>query len=107
MRNGGSGRAGSTPDIFSLFFPGIISTSSYFSFGSASGFGPHNDDHDVIVIQFHGRKYWHFFRTATSTEKATVQDLVAPTTRDRGQTILLTEGEVMFVPKGTWHDVVA
>lgn len=88
-------------------FDARSSANAYFSFGSTSGFGAHNDDHDVIVIQFQGRKCWHFFRTATSAEKATVQDLGAPTTHDRGHTILLEEGEVMFVPKGTWHDVVA
>src|SRR5450830_446040 len=36
---------------------------AYFSFGSTSGFGAHNDDHDVIVMQIEGRKSWRFFGT--------------------------------------------
>lgn len=88
-------------------FDARSSANAYFSFGSASGFGPHHDDHDVIVIQFCGRKYWHFFRTVASAERATVEHLHAPGDGDRGETMLLEEGDIMFVPKGTWHDVVA
>ncbi|WP_354687320.1 JmjC domain-containing protein [Cupriavidus necator] len=88
-------------------FDAQSSANAYFSFGSTSGFGAHHDDHDVIVIQFNGRKHWHFFRTAGSSSRATVENLRDPGAGDRAETMLLQEGDIMFVPKGTWHDVVA
>ncbi|MEC3765101.1 JmjC domain-containing protein [Cupriavidus sp. SS-3] len=83
------------------------SANAFFSFGSSSGFGPHNDDHDVIVVQFCGQKQWEFFRTSASPKKAKVGDLAAPGTADKGDRIVIQEGDVLFVPKGTWHDVAA
>lgn len=80
---------------------------AYFSFGSTSGFGAHNDDHDVIVIQLEGRKTWHFFAVPENCGKATVRELESPTERDIGESIVLGQGDILFVPKGTWHDVVA
>lgn len=80
---------------------------AYFSFGSTSGFGVHNDDHDVIVVQLDGRKTWNFFTTSNGLNKATVNELDTPTEKDVGETIILAPGDVLFVPKGTWHDVIA
>lgn len=80
---------------------------AYFSFGSTSGFGAHNDDHDVIVIQLEGRKNWQFFAIPGHCGKATVRELESPTEQAIGESILLQRGNILFVPKGTWHDVVA
>ncbi|SCU73314.1 Cupin superfamily protein [Cupriavidus necator] len=88
-------------------FQARSSANAFFSFGSSSGFGPHNDDHDVIVIQFCGQKHWQFFRTFPSQEKAKVGDLAAPGTADKSDRVIMQEGDVLFVPKGTWHDVSA
>jgi len=80
---------------------------AYFSFGSTSGFGAHNDDHDVIVVQLAGHKTWNFFSTTNGQNKATVNDLDAPSVENMGVTIVLAPGDVLFVPKGTWHDVIS
>lgn len=80
---------------------------AYFSFCSTSGFGVHNDDHDVIVVQLDGRKTWNFFTTSNGLNKATVNELATPTEKDVGETIILAPGDVLFVPKGTWHDVIS
>ncbi|EJN09336.1 JmjC domain-containing protein [Herbaspirillum sp. YR522] len=80
---------------------------AYMSFGLTSGFGVHHDDHDVIIIQIDGRKKWQFFSLPDANEKATVADLEAPTESDRGQSVIIHTGDVMFIPKGTWHDVTA
>jgi hypothetical protein len=91
----------------SLRHDGRSTANAYISFGSTSGFGAHNDDHDVIVVQLEGRKTWNFFAKAGSPGKATVDDLDMPIQADVGETITLTQGSVLFVPKGTWHDVIA
>lgn len=80
---------------------------AYVSFGSTSGFGAHNDDHDVIVLQLHGRKRWRFFRTDGYAGKATVKHLRSVSDADHGDEIIVSAGDAMYVPKGTWHDVVA
>lgn len=80
---------------------------AYVSFGLTSGFGIHHDDHDVIIIQVDGRKKWQFFSLPDAAEKATVADLAAPSESDCGESVIIQSGDVMFIPKGTWHDVTA
>lgn len=80
---------------------------AYFSFGATSGFGVHNDDHDVIVMQIEGRKSWRFFGTKDKPNMATVDDLKQPREENVSEILILNEGDILFVPKGTWHDVVA
>jgi ribosomal protein L16 Arg81 hydroxylase len=80
---------------------------AYISFGDTSGFGAHNDDHDVIVIQIDGRKKWRFFTSGIGLGKATVSELKTPTESDLGDELIISAGDIMFIPKGMWHDVVA
>jgi ribosomal protein L16 Arg81 hydroxylase len=49
-----------------------LTANAYISFGDMSGFGVHNDDHDVLVVQIDGRKKWRFFKSEINSEKATV-----------------------------------
>jgi ribosomal protein L16 Arg81 hydroxylase len=80
---------------------------AYISFGDRSGFGTHNDDHDVIVVQIDGKKKWRFFKSGPGAGKATASDLDCPGERDCGEELTVSAGDVMYIPKGTWHDVVA
>lgn len=74
---------------------------AYASFGSTSGFGVHNDDHDVIVLQIEGRKKWRFFGTPDSLSKATIAHLSEPSESDVSEEMILNKGEIIFIPKGT------
>lgn len=38
---------------------------------------------------------------------ATVDDITQPSEENVSEILILNEGDVLFVPKGTWHDVVA
>ena len=67
----------------------------------------HNDDHDVLVVQIDGRKKWRFFKSEINSEKATVNELRHPSNSDSGDELIVTAGDILFIPKGTWHDVVA
>jgi hypothetical protein len=80
---------------------------AYMSFGDMSGFGVHNDDHDVLIVQIDGEKKWRFFKSEFGTEKATVNELRQPSDSDLGEELIVTAGDILFIPKGTWHDVVA
>lgn len=79
---------------------------AYMSFGSVSGFGMHNDDHDVLIFQLDGRKEWRFLKNAASG-KATVADFRDPSDGKEYESIVVSAGDVLYVPKGTWHNVVA
>ena len=79
---------------------------AYISFGSISGFGVHNDDHDVIILQLYGRKEWRFLKSATR-DKATVADFRDPIDAKGRESTIVSAGDVLYVPKGTWHEVVA
>lgn len=80
---------------------------AYISFGEISGFGAHNDDHDVVVLQLDGRKHWQFFRAPTHSEKATVRDMAIVSQAELGEEVIVSAGDAMFIPKGTWHNVAA
>ena len=84
------------------------SGNAYMSFSGAGSFGQHWDTHDVFVIQLIGRKRWKVF-APTFPLPLTYQ------THDRsGQScptepavdLVLEQGDIMYVPRGWWHDVI-
>lgn len=78
----------------------------YVTFSESRGFGLHWDDHDVFIVQVHGKKTWHLYGNTR----------IAPLHRDFHdkhpepteilETIELTPGSLLYVPRGCWHDVV-
>jgi len=80
---------------------------AYVSFGETSGFGRHNDDHDVIVIQIDGRKKWTFFESPSGHQHASVTEISDPEKPKPGAAVTVSRGDIMFIPKGTWHDVIS
>lgn len=80
---------------------------AYMSFGSTSGFGPHNDDHDVLVFQIEGQKKWRFFKATGGVDKATIKTAPSIECLQAGSELVLAEGNMLYVPKGMWHDVVS
>ncbi len=79
---------------------------AYMSFGNQSGFGMHNDDHDVIILQLDGCKEWRFIRNPAS-DKATVMDLRDPMEGRDHESIVASAGDAFYIPKGTWHNVLS
>jgi ribosomal protein L16 Arg81 hydroxylase len=78
----------------------------YLTFSESRGFGLHWDDHDVFIVQVYGNKTWHLYGNTR----------MAPMHRDFHdehsqpneilETIELTPGSLLYVPRGCWHDVV-
>jgi len=87
-------------------FSARSTVNAYFSFGNESGFGPHNDDHDVIVVQLDGRKKWTFFSDGKS-DYASAYDLKNPNKNNISFSRILARGDMIYLPKGVWHDVSA
>ncbi len=79
-----------------------VYVNTYVSFGCKSAFHAHWDEHDVLVLQVHGRKQWRFapgpipyplgFRRADMGHD-----------RQWEEEIVLEAGDVLYVPRGEIH----
>jgi ribosomal protein L16 Arg81 hydroxylase len=84
-----------------------VCSNAYLSFGGEGSFGAHWDTHDVVVLQLVGRKRW---RVGAPTFPL---PLPAHTSRASGQAtprlaaldVLLEAGDVLYLPRGWWHEV--
>lgn len=78
----------------------------YVTFSESRGFGLHWDDHDVFIVQVHGSKTWHLYgNTRVSPLHRDFHDEHLPP-EEILETIELTPGSLLYVPRGCWHDVV-
>jgi ribosomal protein L16 Arg81 hydroxylase len=91
---------------FAQLFAAEPNVNLYAAFGKQQGFGPHWDDHDVFVLQIAGEKRWRLygtnrryplFRDVRPNERRPVR----PIARHR-----LQPGDLLYVPRGCWHDAV-
>lgn len=84
-----------------------VQVNCYASFGAVHGFDTHWDDHDVLVLQVHGRKRWRVF--GPTREHAAYRDVAHPPAPagDPEHDVVLEEGDALHVPRGWWHDATA
>lgn len=85
-----------------------IVSSVYASLGLAAASKPHWDTRDVFVIQLIGKKKWTLFRPTFESP------LYIHQSREYGERFpcqqspfleaLLDEGDVLYIPRGWWHD---
>jgi hypothetical protein len=84
-----------------------VQVNLYAGWGKTHGFDVHWDDHDALILQLSGRKRW---RMHGVTRPAPLQrDVVLPP-RPEGEPVedfLLCDGDVLYLPRGQWHDVSA
>ena len=84
-----------------------IQVNLYAGWGKTHGFEVHWDDHDALVVQISGRKRW---RMHGVTRPAPLQRDVELPPRPEGEPVddfLLADGDVLYLPRGQWHDVSA
>jgi Cupin superfamily protein len=84
-----------------------IQVNLYAGWGKTHGFDVHWDDHDALIVQISGRKRW---RTYGLTRPAPLKRDVAlpPRPEDEPENdFLLCDGDVLYLPRGHWHDVSA
>jgi len=84
-----------------------IQVNLYAGWGKTHGFDVHWDDHDALILQISGRKRW---RMHGVTRPAPLQRDVELPPKPEGEPIddfLLCSGDVLYLPRGQWHDVSA
>jgi len=84
-----------------------VSANLYAGWGRTHGFDLHWDDHDALVVQLAGRKRWrlHGF-TRMAPLPSDVEDAPQPPSEPL-EDFVLTDGDVLYLPRGQWHDVSA
>jgi hypothetical protein len=89
------------------FFRTPVQVNAYASWTAEEGFGTHWDDHDVVMLQLEGSKRWKIYGP---TRRAPAwRDVEAPEapTGDPIADLVLTPGDVLYLPRGWWHAVSA
>ncbi|MFI1254129.1 cupin domain-containing protein [Streptomyces netropsis] len=84
-----------------------VQVNAYASWTPTEGFGTHWDDHDVVVAQIDGAKRWRLYGpTRTSPDWRDVEFPPEPT-GDPVEEVVLTSGDLLYLPRGCWHAVTA
>jgi Cupin superfamily protein len=84
-----------------------VQVNLYAGWGTTHGFDVHWDDHDALIVQVTGRKRWRIYG---ATRPAPLHRDVATPTRPEGdpvEDLMLEDGDVLYVPRGHWHDASA
>jgi ribosomal protein L16 Arg81 hydroxylase len=75
----------------------------YASWTRENGFDVHYDDHDVLALQIYGSKHWSIWPATHSNPLASA---VVTDADSIGQPVWdgsLTDGSLLYVPRGCWH----
>lgn len=93
--------------LFTTLFQEKVQINCYVGGENSAGFDLHWDDHDVIILQLHGSKEWEIRGCARKYPmfKDIDSNLEAPDQIFWEGT--LSEGEVLYIPKGWWHKAYA
>lgn len=69
------------------------------------GFGPHFDTHDVVILQFHGRKKWKLYsQQAELPLPDHAKSTSAIADDDECIELVLEQGDALYIPRGRVHD---
>ncbi len=116
LRNGASLLINSIGDVHSGINRFISSISNslgtftsgnlYASWRDVKAFPTHWDDHDVYILQLHGSKIWNLYgelRESPLPKDVEPNVKVPSKPQWSGR---LESGDVLFIPRGGWHDAV-
>lgn len=84
-----------------------VQVNLYAGWGTTHGFDVHWDDHDAFILQLAGRKRWRIYGATRPWPLQRDVELPPRPTGDPVADFMLEEGDVLYVPRGHWHDVSA
>lgn len=89
--------------IVERMFRAPVHANLYASFGRDSAFKPHWDDHDVLVLQLHGRKLWRSWGQPWQAPVSHSLHKVPETLGEPEWQAVLEPGDVLYLPRGEIH----
>ncbi len=85
-------------------FRARASVNAYVSFRQDSAFGAHWDDHDVLVLQVHGRKRWFCYG---KRDRYPMKGVAGPSKVGESEepewSAVLEPGDMLYIPRGDFH----
>lgn len=95
-------------DEVASFTNADTTANAYFAFSGEGSFGAHWDTHDVMAIQLIGKKHWRIYPPTYQCP------LPGQTSKSFGATCpeepvfdgLLEAGDLLYLPRGWWHEVL-
>lgn len=94
------------------FAAGVVSN-VYFSSKGIRAFGTHYDTHEVFAVQTEGEKTWNIYENRAENPVESLPDTMEARRwleQTRGplvQEIRMQAGDVLYVPRGCYHDALA
>jgi ribosomal protein L16 Arg81 hydroxylase len=80
---------------------------AYCSWAGVQGFNLHYDTHEVIVLQVEGKKRWRVFEPTVNAPLTFLPGERLPEGAKPYIEQVLSKGDVLYVPRGHWHDAIA
>lgn len=80
-----------------------VHINAYCSGRAVPGFKTHFDTHEVFVLQVAGQKLWHHSTMTFQYPLSTQHSSTFPAPTEQMRTLLLREGEMLYIPRGAWH----
>ncbi|MGC0312983.1 cupin domain-containing protein [Kitasatospora acidiphila] len=84
-----------------------VQANLYASWTGTEGFGVHWDDHDVVVVQLDGAKRWRIYGPTRTAPMHRDVETPEPPSEEPIADLVLTAGDVLYLPRGWWHAVAA
>ncbi|MGW4816283.1 cupin domain-containing protein [Kitasatospora cineracea] len=84
-----------------------VQVNLYASWTGTEGFGVHWDDHDVVVVQLDGTKRWRIYGPTRTAPMHRDVETPEPPPEEPVADLVLTAGDVLYLPRGWWHAVAA
>ena len=80
---------------------------AYATKGGTGTFGKHWDSHCVFAVQLIGKKHWKVYRPSVDLPLSTQNGIsrAAPTDTEMVFDGILAAGDVLYIPRGWWHEV--
>lgn len=88
-------------------FNSPVQANLYITPNKSQGFNPHWDTHDVFVFQITGTKTWHLYGFEKELPTKNQTFVSKGYEKEPVQTIQLSPGDFLYVPRGYVHDAMA